>query len=145
MNRYFTTLSLFVVSAQALAGTAIPVDLSEPVNDRWMYPFNGTPGARAVGPTFAAFGYDTFDEPLGRFIERAQAGATHHVGRGVDQESSKSSRRREERQLMRALENALNREQYEKAAEIRDRINQLSAELESQPEEAHDGSEGADQ
>ena len=89
--------------------------------------------------------YDTFDEPLGRFIERAQAGATHHVGRGVDQECSKSSRRREERQLMRALETALNREQYEKAAEIRDRINQLSAELETRPEEAHDGSEGVDQ
>ncbi|MCH2133602.1 MAG: UvrB/UvrC motif-containing protein [Phycisphaerales bacterium] len=70
--------------------------------------------------------YDTFEEPLGRFIERAQAGATHHVGRGLPQEEGKSRQQREERQLMRALEAALSREQYERAAEIRDQINQLS-------------------
>jgi len=82
MNRYFTSLSLFVVSAQALAGTAIPVDLSEPVNDRWMYPFNGTPGARALGPTFAAFGYDTFDERDGQNLFGFQTGSNVAVGLG---------------------------------------------------------------
>lgn len=57
--------SLLVVS-QSLASTTITVDLDEPDHDRWMYPFNGTPGTRSVGPTFAAFGYDTFDERDGQ-------------------------------------------------------------------------------
>jgi protein arginine kinase activator len=77
--------------------------------------------------------YDTFAEPLGRFIERAQAGATHHVGRGLQKEDEQLRQRREERQLLRALEAALSREQYERAAEIRDRIGQLSPETESNP------------
>ncbi|MDG2423025.1 MAG: UvrB/UvrC motif-containing protein [Phycisphaerales bacterium] len=80
--------------------------------------------------------YDTFEEPLGRLIERAQAGATHHIGRGVANEDSQSKRQREERQLMQALATALSREQYERAAEIRDRISQLS---QATPEETTEG------
>ena len=34
--------------------------------DRWMYPYNSTPGFRSVGPTFAALGYDIFDERDGQ-------------------------------------------------------------------------------
>ncbi|MEE2906487.1 MAG: UvrB/UvrC motif-containing protein [Planctomycetota bacterium] len=79
--------------------------------------------------------YDTFEEPLGRLIERAQAGATHHVGRGVPREDNQSKRQREERQLMQALATALSREQYERAAEIRDRINQLAQEVPEEPAE----------
>jgi len=79
--------------------------------------------------------YDAFEEPLGRLIERAQAGATHHIGKGVHREDQQSKRQREERQLMQALASALSREQYERAAEIRDQINQLSEESSGQSAE----------
>ena len=72
--------------------------------------------------------YDSFEEPLGRLIERAQAGATHHVGRGNDTIDRPSERMQRERRLMDALASALSNEQYERAAEIRDQINQLSEE-----------------
>jgi protein arginine kinase activator len=70
--------------------------------------------------------YDTFEEPLGRLIERAQAGATHHAGRGDGNPDRSSEQMQRERRLMDALASALSHEQYERAAEIRDQINQLS-------------------
>ena len=70
--------------------------------------------------------YDTFEEPLGRMIQRVQGGATHHVGRGVQSPDEMAGRKQQERELLRALETALNREQYERAAEIRDQISRLS-------------------
>ena len=36
--------------------------------DRWMYPYNATPGSRSVGPTFAAFDYDIFDNRDGQIL-----------------------------------------------------------------------------
>ncbi|MCA9100396.1 MAG: PEP-CTERM sorting domain-containing protein [Planctomycetales bacterium] len=43
------------------AGVAVPVELSVGF-DRWMYPFNATPGTRAVGLTFGALGEGDFDD-----------------------------------------------------------------------------------
>ena len=52
---------------------------SEPDYDRWMYPYNGTPGTRTAGPTFGGvyesiddrygqtfFGWVTIDVPIGK-------------------------------------------------------------------------------
>jgi len=72
--------------------------------------------------------YDSFEEPLRRLIERAQAGATHHVARANASPDRPSDRMQRERRLMDALASALSNEQYERAAEIRDQINQLSGE-----------------
>ena len=36
--------------------------------DRWMYPFNVTPGSRIQAPTFGALGSEGFDERDGQFI-----------------------------------------------------------------------------
>ena len=77
--------------------------------------------------------FDLFEEPLGRLIERAQAGATHHVGRGTGSVDMATERAQRERGLMEALASALNREQYERAAEIRDQISQLSDEYPDEP------------
>jgi len=47
---------------------ASPVTFSSPDLDRWMYPFNGTPGTRATGSTFGAPGSPGFDERDAQFI-----------------------------------------------------------------------------
>jgi hypothetical protein len=52
-------------AAAARAGD--PVMLSAPTYDRWMYPYNGTPGARASAPTFGALAEEGFDDRDGQF------------------------------------------------------------------------------
>ncbi|MEM9296075.1 MAG: hypothetical protein AAGA57_09760, partial [Planctomycetota bacterium] len=63
------------VAAAAMAaasGTAwstasgVQIQLNEPDFDRWMYPFNLTPGARGRAPTFGAIGAGAFDERDGQ-------------------------------------------------------------------------------
>jgi len=75
--------------------------------------------------------YESFEEELSLLIERAQNGGTHHIGKrparagrvGVD-------RQLEVRRLVRELDRAVAAEQYERAAEIRDRLNMLEPEIE---------------
>lgn len=56
---------LFVgISISALGDLAT---FSSPEYDRWMYPFNGTPGTRALAPTFGAIAEEDFDERDGQF------------------------------------------------------------------------------
>ncbi|MCH2148602.1 MAG: hypothetical protein MK095_04140 [Phycisphaerales bacterium] len=82
MNASLPTLFSFVLVSQALAANPVTVDLDEPDYDRWMYPFNGTPGSRVVGPTFAAFGYDTFDERDGQNLYGFHTDAIISAGLG---------------------------------------------------------------
>lgn len=44
--------------------------MDQPLYDRWVYPFNGTPGERAVASTFTAFDsqYDFFDDRDGQVL-----------------------------------------------------------------------------
>jgi hypothetical protein len=49
--------SLFAPTAASAETFLLPVAF-----DRWMYPFNATPGVRATGLTFGAFGDPTFDQ-----------------------------------------------------------------------------------
>ena len=51
---------IFSLTAMLLAQT---VDFSSPVlSDRWMYPFNATPGDRITGSLFGIYGSTDFDE-----------------------------------------------------------------------------------
>ncbi|MEM7230132.1 MAG: hypothetical protein AAF432_15100 [Planctomycetota bacterium] len=51
------------------AGAPTNVTYDEPTFDRWMYPFNGTPGTRAFMPTFGALGFGgAFDERDGQVL-----------------------------------------------------------------------------
>ncbi|MSR44025.1 MAG: hypothetical protein EXS15_01515 [Phycisphaerales bacterium] len=71
--------------------------------------------------------YDAFMPMIEQMIERAQAGATHHVGRaptgGAEAERSQVLRAK----IMRDLELAVASEQYERAAKFRDALNALDA------------------
>lgn len=68
--------------------------------------------------------YEAFKEQLVRLLERAHNGATHHVGKspGVPAQPSPLQ---DIRRLKKHLEEAVAAEDYERAAELRDRIREL--------------------
>jgi protein arginine kinase activator len=71
--------------------------------------------------------YTTFGDAMESAIHRAQAGATHHLGKSPRQSESIKIRSRTMRQLLRELDQAVASEQYERAAGIRDRLDELNA------------------
>ena len=80
---------------------------------------------RNQGLLGCAADYDVFGEHLKRLIERAHDGATHHVGKaprslGVPRKDVQNARR-----LKRQLHEAVTAEDYERAAELRDKIREL--------------------
>lgn len=72
--------------------------------------------------------YEAFEPSLGPLIERTQSGATHHVGKAPKRAGTSIDRQLERRRLIKELDDAVNAEQYERAAKIRDRLNTLEAE-----------------
>lgn len=69
--------------------------------------------------------YEAFVDELGPLIERAQRGATHHVGKTPRSTGAGLDRQRELQRLLKELDRAVAAEQYERAAQIRDRLNAL--------------------
>ena len=50
-------------------GAEFQHEFAQPSRDRWMYPFNATPGARAAAPVFSTFGDDAgVDTRHGQFL-----------------------------------------------------------------------------
>lgn len=49
---------------------AAPFQILEPTADRWMYPFNGSPGARPSASVFGAVGEPDFDDRDGQMLVR---------------------------------------------------------------------------
>ena len=94
------------------------------------------PACRCCGATLtqirkdALFGcprcHDTFGKATAIMIERAQGGATHHVGRGPGGSERDEARRLESRRLLEELDQAVRAEQYERAAEIKAKLAQLA-------------------
>lgn len=76
--------------------------------------------------------YEAFVDELGPLIERAQRGATHHVDKTPRRTGAGLDRQRELQRLLKELDRAIAAEQYERAAEIRDRLNALEPAEESQ-------------
>ncbi|MCH2136449.1 MAG: UvrB/UvrC motif-containing protein [Phycisphaerales bacterium] len=70
--------------------------------------------------------FEMFATPVGKLLEQAQHGATHHVGRRPAGSEADLARRHETQRLMRDLEAAVAAEQYERAAEIRDELARMS-------------------
>lgn len=71
--------------------------------------------------------YDVFEKVLGPLIERAHEGGTHHVGKTPKHAGKGESRQRDLMRLRRELDAAVRREDYERAAEIRDQIQTLES------------------
>lgn len=69
--------------------------------------------------------YRHFDEELGALITRAQGGASVHVGRHPAHAAELVDRAALRNKLARELREAVSREEYERAAKIRDRLQAL--------------------
>ncbi len=64
--RIFLLIPIVLVVAGRLA--AEPVEIQEPIVDRWMYPFNSTPGSRGAVPIFGTTGSEMFDDRDAQFV-----------------------------------------------------------------------------
>ena len=72
--------------------------------------------------------YDTFVDHLAPLIERAQNGASSHVGKSPQRSEQAIDRQLLMRRLVKELETAVASEQYERACELRDQLQQLKSE-----------------
>jgi protein arginine kinase activator len=77
---------------------------------------------RESGLVGCATCYRHFEEELGTLIERTQDGATAHVGRHPSQASSLIDRAAARNRISRELREAVSREEYERAARLRDEL-----------------------
>ncbi|MCB9838986.1 MAG: UvrB/UvrC motif-containing protein [Phycisphaeraceae bacterium] len=80
--------------------------------------------------------YEAFESRLAPLIERAQEGATHHVGKAPRGSAGLADHQRTLRTLRAELAEAIASEQYEHAAQIRDSISDIEAQVEQQRADA---------
>lgn len=73
--------------------------------------------------------YRSFEQELGAIIERAQAGATVHVGRHPAHAANLVDRAALRNRLARELREAVSREEFERAARLRDRLSEISDDM----------------
>lgn len=72
--------------------------------------------------------YEAFADPLEKLLRRVQDGGTTHVGKSVGMsETPKKTAAREVRTLRKQLDEAVKAEDYERAAALRDRINEMES------------------
>jgi protein arginine kinase activator len=70
--------------------------------------------------------YKVFGEQIARLLERTHAGATHHTGKVPKSLGTQVTKPQNDiRRLRRQLDDAVAAEDYERAAELRDRIREL--------------------
>lgn len=80
---------------------------------------------RQSGLLGCAYDYEVFQEPLTPLLQRAQEGGSQHVGKLPRRAGGDQQRQNELLQLRAALKEAVLQEQYERAAQLRDRIKEL--------------------
>ena len=83
---------------------------------------------RAQGLLGCPHDYEVFSDLLIPLIERAHGGTAEHVGKTPGQTAEGGKRRAEILRLRRELDRAVESEEYETAAKLRDRLKDLSAE-----------------
>ena len=69
--------------------------------------------------------YEVFERYLTPVIERAQNGASHHVGKTPKRAGVSIDRQLQIQHLLKELNDAVSAEQYERAATLRDRLESL--------------------
>ncbi|MBC8421498.1 UvrB/UvrC motif-containing protein [bacterium] len=69
--------------------------------------------------------YETFKEELEHIISKVQDNHTQHVGRAPSQTTFEQNRHLQIRRLLKKLETAVHKEEYEEAAVLRDQLRDL--------------------
>ena len=77
---------------------------------------------RNQGLLGCAHDYETFKDQISRLLERTHDGATHHTGKAPKSAGAVHKPQQDIRRLKRQLDEAVAAEDYERAAELRDRI-----------------------
>lgn len=72
--------------------------------------------------------YEAFEQQLSPLVERAQGGAVHHAGKTPRRRGGSIDRQLTMRKLIKEIDDAVAAEQYERAAQLRDRLNELERE-----------------
>ncbi len=80
---------------------------------------------RNQGLLGCAHDYECFGEQIGRLLERTHDGAKHHTGKAPAALGVQRRPRPDLRRLKRQLDEAVAAEDYERAAELRDRLEEL--------------------
>ena len=65
---FVATIGFLSVGLASTARASQVISIASADFDRWMYPFNGSPGVRQTAPTFSAVGANGFDEFDGQFL-----------------------------------------------------------------------------
>jgi len=94
--------------------------------------------------------YDTFAQQLTPLLERAHEGATHHLGKVPRRAGGCIDREAQLLRFRRQLQEAVNAEDYERAAQLRDRLHNMENQVDitttigdkNSPEGATDGGAG---
>ena len=73
--------------------------------------------------------YELFEEQLVPLLERAHGGASHHLGKVPARAGASQQTQVELLRLRRQLKQSVEKEEYEKAAALRDRIKKLEQDL----------------
>ncbi len=113
-----------------------PVDLSIVLNISESQPQQGSGNSCAdCGMTISQYKntsllgcptcYETFNEELASIIANVQDNHTQHIGRAPSQSNMNLDRHLQIRRLLKQLESAVNQEEYEHAAELRDKLREL--------------------
>ena len=82
---------------------------------------------RQVGRLGCAQCYSAFEAELSHLIERAQGGGSQHCGKAPHRSGASLDRELLIQRLARELDQAVAAEQYERAAQLRDRLTSLDA------------------
>ncbi len=80
---------------------------------------------RKTGILGCAACYDAFADQLAPLIERAQDAGTHHTGKCPRRSGKSVDLQLQRQRLIRQLDEAIEAEQYERAAKLRDMLNEL--------------------
>lgn len=83
---------------------------------------------RQTGRLGCAECYQVFESELGGLVERAQNGGSHHTGKSPKRAGTSIDRQLLIQRLVRELDHAVAAEQYERAAELRDRLHNMDVE-----------------
>ncbi len=83
---------------------------------------------RNQGLLGCAHDYDAFREELVKLLQRAHDGATHHVGKAPRSLGVTRTTQQDIQKLKKQLDDAIAGEDYERAAQLRDRIRVLEGE-----------------